>query len=58
MGNHLREIETAIEGTETSDRSTVVRPQHYGLLVVLFAAVIFLSGIISPPSLMDDVDAA
>jgi 4-amino-4-deoxy-L-arabinose transferase-like glycosyltransferase len=27
-------------------------------LAVLFAAVIFLSGIISPPSLMDDVDSA
>jgi 4-amino-4-deoxy-L-arabinose transferase-like glycosyltransferase len=28
------------------------------LIVVLFAAVIFLTGVISPPSLMDDVDAS
>jgi 4-amino-4-deoxy-L-arabinose transferase-like glycosyltransferase len=30
----------------------------YEGIVVLFAAIIFLSGIISPPSLMDDVDAS
>jgi 4-amino-4-deoxy-L-arabinose transferase-like glycosyltransferase len=29
----------------------------YELIVLLFAAAIFLSGIISPPSLMDDVDS-
>ena len=27
------------------------------LIVVVFAAIVFLGGIISPPSLMDDVDA-
>jgi 4-amino-4-deoxy-L-arabinose transferase-like glycosyltransferase len=32
--------------------------RHYEWIVILFAAVIFLSGIISPPSLMDDVDAS
>jgi 4-amino-4-deoxy-L-arabinose transferase-like glycosyltransferase len=32
--------------------------RHYEWIVVLFAAIIFLSGIISPPSLMDDVDAS
>lgn len=32
--------------------------RRYEWIVVLFAAVIFLSGIISPPSLMDDVDAS
>jgi 4-amino-4-deoxy-L-arabinose transferase-like glycosyltransferase len=30
---------------------------RYELIVVAFAAVIFLGGILSPPSLMDDVDA-
>jgi 4-amino-4-deoxy-L-arabinose transferase-like glycosyltransferase len=32
--------------------------RHYEWIVILFAAVIFLSGTISPPSLMDDVDAS
>ncbi|HKR97131.1 MAG TPA: glycosyltransferase family 39 protein, partial [Candidatus Angelobacter sp.] len=30
---------------------------HYELVLVVIAAVIFLAGIISPPALMDDVDA-
>lgn len=30
---------------------------RYELIVVLFAALIYLGGIISPPALMDDVDA-
>ncbi|MGH9555787.1 MAG: ArnT family glycosyltransferase, partial [Terriglobales bacterium] len=29
---------------------------RYAPVVILFAAVIYLSGILSPPSLMDDVD--
>ncbi len=32
--------------------------RRYEWIVVLFASVIFLTGIISPPSLMDDVDAS
>jgi 4-amino-4-deoxy-L-arabinose transferase-like glycosyltransferase len=32
--------------------------RRYQWIVVLFATIIFLSGIISPPSLMDDVDAS
>ena len=32
--------------------------KRYQWIVVLFASVIFLTGIISPPSLMDDVDAS
>jgi 4-amino-4-deoxy-L-arabinose transferase-like glycosyltransferase len=32
--------------------------RRYEWIVILFAAVIFLSGIISPPSLLDDVDAS
>ena len=31
--------------------------RRYELIVLFFAAVIFLSGILSPPSLMDDVDS-
>jgi 4-amino-4-deoxy-L-arabinose transferase-like glycosyltransferase len=33
------------------------RPRLYPWIVILFAAVVFLTGVISPPSLMDDVDA-
>ncbi|HJT88960.1 MAG TPA: hypothetical protein VJ732_13920, partial [Bryobacteraceae bacterium] len=32
--------------------------RRYEWIVILFAAAIFLTGIISPPSLMDDVDAS
>jgi 4-amino-4-deoxy-L-arabinose transferase-like glycosyltransferase len=31
--------------------------RRYELIVVVFAAIVFLGGIFSPPSLMDDVDA-
>src|SRR3977135_4089494 len=38
--------------------STDARPRFVDeLIVVLFAAIIFLGCIVSPPSLMDDVDA-
>jgi len=37
---------------------TVRSNQFYELIVILFAAAIFLAGVLSPPSLMDDVDAA
>src|SRR6202047_2326276 len=30
---------------------------HFGLIVLLVAAIVFLGCIVSPPSLMDDVDA-
>src|SRR6266478_6389045 len=41
-----------------SDESTGAgRGGAYELAVILFAAVIFLGCIVSPPSLMDDVDA-
>src|SRR5229473_1639440 len=33
------------------------RCRRYGLIVVLFAAAVFLACIVSPPSLMDDVDS-
>jgi 4-amino-4-deoxy-L-arabinose transferase-like glycosyltransferase len=32
--------------------------RRYEWIVLLFAAVVFLTGVISPPSLMDDVDAS
>lgn len=35
-----------------------MEPRSYDLIVLAFAAVIFLGCIVSPPSLMDDVDAA
>ena len=36
----------------------VPQSRRYEWTVVLFAAVVFLTGVISPPSLMDDVDAS
>src|SRR5689334_9863949 len=32
--------------------------RRYEWIVLLFAAIVFLTGVISPPSLMDDVDAS
>src|SRR5579859_6519683 len=32
-------------------------PAHHGLIVLVVAAVVFLGCVVSPPSLMDDVDA-
>ena len=34
-----------------------IKPERVYLVVLLFAAVVYLGCIISPPSLMDDVDA-
>src|SRR5258708_15796761 len=52
------------EAMEHSDRQgaggepDVSKPcRRYGLIVVLFAAAVFLACIVSPPSLMDDVDS-
>ncbi len=33
------------------------RSRHYALIVALFAALIYVPAVVSPPSLMDDVDA-
>lgn len=38
-------------------RAAPVRRSHIDLIVILFAAAIFLGCIVSPPHLMDDVDA-
>ena len=45
------------EEKEHSAAQTSQRCPHYQLLVILFAAAVFLACIVSPPSLMDDVDA-
>lgn len=45
----------AVGQAGTSTRNDWLRCE---LIVVLFAAFIFLTGVISPPSLMDDVDAS
>ncbi|WP_433966879.1 ArnT family glycosyltransferase [Tunturiibacter gelidiferens] len=42
---------------ETGDRSRAVNRSQLFWLVVLFAAAVYLGCILSPPSLMDDVDA-
>src|SRR5256885_9519736 len=38
-------------------RAAPVRRSHLDLIVIVFAAAIFLGCIVSPPHLMDDVDA-
>jgi 4-amino-4-deoxy-L-arabinose transferase-like glycosyltransferase len=50
-------VKTVSDLQETGNRSRAVnRSQLFGL-VILFAAVVYLGCILSPPSLMDDVDA-
>jgi 4-amino-4-deoxy-L-arabinose transferase-like glycosyltransferase len=44
------------EGATRGQRTGLAR-SHYQLVVLLFAAAVFLGCIISPPGLMDDVDA-
>src|SRR5947209_279671 len=41
--------------SDTVERSAI--PRRGELIVLLFASIIFLTSIISPPRLMDDVDA-
>ena len=41
----------------TEGEGGVERRHRYELIVLLFAAIVFLGSILSPPSLMDDVDA-
>src|SRR6195256_4803782 len=48
---------TAIIGSPIRDRANTGRTFKSDLIVVLIAAAIFLGCIVSPPSLMDDVDA-
>ena len=60
--NHLVSVDEEVEyssrtssgATETTDRSGARR---LTLIVLLFAATVYLGCIISPPSLLDDVDA-
>lgn len=50
---------TPLRGPTLPEPSQPLRSNlFYELMVVLFASAIFLGGVISPPSLMDDVDAA
>jgi 4-amino-4-deoxy-L-arabinose transferase-like glycosyltransferase len=51
----LEQIETA--GLETSAPPSLPPWWRYELALIVVAALIFLAGIISPPALMDDVDA-
>src|SRR5450432_2555918 len=41
----------------TSERSAAATTRRYELIVVIVTALIYLGCIVSPPSLMDDVDA-
>ena len=49
----------AIQGSPAGDRDTRDdrRERRYALIVVLVAAAIYLGCVVSPPSLMDDVDS-
>jgi 4-amino-4-deoxy-L-arabinose transferase-like glycosyltransferase len=51
----VEQIEPA--GEKTSREPSVPLWRRYEMALLLIAAVIFLGGIISPPALMDDVDA-
>jgi 4-amino-4-deoxy-L-arabinose transferase-like glycosyltransferase len=55
--NETREI-TSIAPASKVAAGTIANPLRLELIVVLVAALIYLVGIISPPALMDDVDAA
>src|SRR4051794_33939057 len=41
----------------TSERSAAATTRRYELIVVIVTALIYLGCIVSPPTLMDDVDA-
>jgi len=55
----VNELLEQVESTsmETGARASLSSRPRYELVLVVIAAVIFLAGIISPPALMDDVDA-
>src|SRR5512146_1952640 len=50
-------VDEEMESGGSSVRGNGSGFRHYSLIVALVAAVIFLGCILSPPSLMDDVDA-
>lgn len=58
MTSHRGAPDTLGESTETHGDAHPHLWPRYEWLVVLLAALIFLTGTISPPSLMDDVDAS
>ena len=50
-------VNTVTELPETGARGRVVSLRQYFWIVIFFAAAVYLGCILSPPSLMDDVDA-
>ena len=50
-------VNTVTELQETGARSRIVSSRQFFWIVLLFAAAVYLGCILSPPSLMDDVDA-
>jgi 4-amino-4-deoxy-L-arabinose transferase-like glycosyltransferase len=50
-------VNTVTELQETGTHGRVVSRSQYFWIVILFAAAVYLGCILSPPSLMDDVDA-
>src|SRR3954447_1411860 len=50
-------VAETLEGGDPSGRGKPSRNLRYQLVVALVAALIFVGCIVSPPSLMDDVDA-
>src|SRR3954452_14887393 len=50
-------VAETLEGGDPSGRGKPSRDLRYQLVVALVAALIFVGCIVSPPSLMDDVDA-
>ncbi len=50
-------VNTVTELPETGAGGRVVSLRQYFWIVIFFAAAVYLGCILSPPSLMDDVDA-
>jgi 4-amino-4-deoxy-L-arabinose transferase-like glycosyltransferase len=50
-------VDTITEVEKTGTRSRTVSSRQILLVVILFAAAVYIGCILSPPSLMDDVDA-
>jgi hypothetical protein len=54
----VKEILATEDQIDRSGRAPISRRPRYELAIIVIAALVFLGCIISPPSLMDDVDAA
>lgn len=55
MSELLQQMESA--GVQTSAQPGLPKRPRYELALLVIAAIVFLAGIVSPPALMDDVDA-